>query len=43
MKSILNWFVDTMARTETLDLYFEPDLPDIPLDDHELAAMGDNG
>ena len=28
---IFNWFVDTMARTETLDLYFMvTDLVDIP-------------
>ena len=41
---ILNWFVDTMARTETLDLYFlANDLLDIPQSELELSegAFGD--
>ena len=38
MSDILNWFVDTMARTETLDLYFVvSDLIDIPVSEEDLA------
>jgi len=41
---IFNWIVDTMARTETLDLYFiAADLLDIPESEFELyeGAFGD--
>jgi hypothetical protein len=41
---IINWFVDTMARTETLDLYFViSDLVDIPESDlqHSEGAFFD--
>jgi hypothetical protein len=35
---LMNWFVDTMARTETLDLYFViSDLLDIPQSEIELG------
>jgi hypothetical protein len=43
-ENIMNWFVDTMARTETLDLYFVvSDLVDIPQNEMELSegAYGD--
>jgi hypothetical protein len=35
---ILNWFVDTLARTETLDLQFvNTDLKDIPISEDDLV------
>ena len=43
-ENIMNWFVDTMARTETLDLYFVvSDLIDIPQNEVEFSegAYGD--
>ena len=41
---VVNWFVDTLARTETLDLYFEiTELIDFPHSDSDLygTAEGD--
>jgi hypothetical protein len=38
--AIIDWLVDTMARTETLDLYFAlSDLKDIPLSEGERLAL----
>ena len=40
-EQLINWFVDTMARTETLDLYFVvSDLVDIP-ESIEQQSEGD--
>ena len=37
-EAILNWFADTMARTDIIDLYFiVSDLIDIPLSEAELC------
>jgi hypothetical protein len=41
MSGLLSWFIDTMARTETLDLQFMADTPDVPLDGNEWAAIGE--
>lgn len=37
-ESIFNWLVDTMARTDVIDLYFVvSDLIDIPQSEEQLA------
>ena len=38
---VFEWFVDTMARTETLDLYFDPELENILYDGEEYDAWCD--
>ena len=41
-ESVMNWFVDTLARTETLDLAFEvTELIDLPISADDTAAMGE--
>lgn len=42
MTGILNWVVDTLARTETLDLYFiVTDLIDFPQSDNDIVEQAE--
>ena len=39
---VINWFVDTLARTETLDLYFIiTDLIDFPQSEADIYEMAE--